>query len=347
MKKKIQKSFDVELSKKGAKVETKDGHSVRILCYDRRCIDYPIIALVNFDKNEQIYSYNTDGILYNSSNDNKNLVIIDEIKYKFDEGDYIVGEVGFVYKITKIDDMYHTIQVSSNYRQRWTIEDVESNFHKWTIKDAHAGDILIDIQSETPFIFKDCSDEEHPNYPVAYCGIDVSNIFKITEGNCWWTNNSVRLANEKEKELLYNKLEEAGYKWNSDTLTLYKVEKWRDKEGTKMNGYYISSDATIYNYYDGVLCRNSYNVFATEKQAKSALAMARISQIMANDNRFGGTITDEEWNTDKKYIIIRRGNNLGIETRYCYEYLAFHTSEQAELFLNENKDLIKDYYMLD
>lgn len=347
MKKKIQKHFDVELAKKGAKVETKDGHSVRILCYDRRCIDYPIIALVNFDKNEQIYSYNTDGILYNSSNDNKNLVIVDEIKYKFDEGDYIVGEVGFVYKIIKIDDMYHTIQISSNYRQRLTIEDVESNFHKWTIKDAKPGDILIDIQSETPFIFKDCSDEEHPNYPVAYCGIDVSNIFKIPEGNHWWTNNSIRPATYTEEKLFYNILEEEGYKWNSNTLTLSKVEKWRDKEGTKMNGYYISSDATIYNYCDGVLCRNSYNVFATEKQAKSSLAMARISQIMANDNRFGGAITDEEWNYNKKYVILRIGTELEIETRYGYEYLAFHTNEQAELFLNENKDLIKDYYMLD
>lgn len=346
MKKKIQKHFDVELAKKGAKVETKDGHSVRILCYDRRCIDYPIIALVNFDKNEQIYSYNTNGILYNSSNDNKNLVIIDEIKYKFDEGDYIVGEVGFVYKIIRIDDMYHTIQISSNYRQRLTIEDVESNFHKWTIKDAKPGDILIDIQSETPFIFKDCSDEEHPNYPVAYCGIDVSNIFKIPEDNHWWTNNSIRPATDTEKELLFNRLEEAGYKWNSNTLTLSKVEKWRDKEGTKINGYYISSDATIYNYCDGVLCRNSYNVFATEKQAKSSLAMARISQIMANDERFGGAITDKEWNYGKKYVILRRGIKLGIETKYCYEYLAFHTNEQAELFLKENEDLIKMYYMI-
>ena len=347
MKKKIQKHFDVELAKKGAKVETKDGHSVRILCYDRRCIDYPIIALVNFDKNEQIYSYNTDGILYNSSNDNKTLVIIDEIESKFEVGDYIVGEVGFVYKITEIDNMYHTIQVSSGYRQKWTIEDVESNFHKWTIQDALAGDILIDIQSETPFIFKNCLDEEHPNYPVAYCGINVSNIFKIPEGNHLWTINSVRPANKEEKELLYNKVKEAGYEWNSDTLTLSKIEKWRDKEGTKMNGYYIGSCSTIHNYDNGVLCRNSYNVFATEKQAKSALAMARISQIMANDKRFGGAITNEEWDYDKKYIIIRSGTKLGIDTRYCYEYLAFHTNEQAELFLKENEDLIKDYYMID
>lgn len=345
MKKKIQKHFDVELAKKGAKVETKDGHSVRILCYDRRCIDYPIIALVNFDKNEQIYSYNTDGILYNSSNDNKNLVIIDEIKYKFDEGDYIVSEVGFVYKITEIDDMYHTTQLSG-YKQRWTIEDIESNFHKWTIKDAHAGDILINIQSETPFIFKDCSDEEHPNYPVAYCGINVSNIFKIPEGNHCWTNSNVRPSNKEEKELLFNKLEEAGYKWNNNALILSKIEKWKDNQNVNVNGYFIDNDSKIINH-SGWNIDINYNVFATKKQAKAALAMARISQIMANDERFGGTITDEEWNYNNKYIIIRRGDNLGIETRYCYEYLAFHTNEQAELFLKENEDLIKDYYMID
>lgn len=346
MKQRIIKEFNVKDAQNGAIVETKDGHSVRILCYDRRCIDYPIIALVNFDKNEQIYSYNTDGILYNSSNDNKNLVIIDEIKYKFDEGDYIVGEVGFVYKITEIDNMYHTMQVSSGYRQKWTIEDVESNFHKWTIQDAKVGDILTIIKDNTSFIFKGCL-KNHPNHPTAFCGIDSLNNLAISKSNYLWTINDVRPANTTEKELFYNKVKEAGYEWNSDTLTLSKIEKWRNKEGTKMNGYYISSDATIYSYDDGVLCRNSYNVFATKKQAKSALAMARISQIMDNDNRFGGTITDEEWNTDKKYTIIRRGNNLGIETRYCYEYLSFHTNEQAELFLKENEDLIKDYYMID
>lgn len=116
-----------------------------------------------------------------------------------------------------------------------------------------------------------------------------------------------------------------------------------------MNGYYISSDTTIYNYDNGVLCRNSYNVFATKKQAKSALAMARISQIMANDNRFGGIVTDEEWgnNVPCYYVILKVRNILVITTSYRYEYLGFHTMEQANLFLEENEDLVKDYYMMD
>lgn len=346
MKKKIQKPFDVEVAKNGAKVETKDGYSVRILCYDRLGPNYPILALINYTTSELCHSYTIDGKFYSSGDDNKDLVIVDEIEYKLDVGDYIVDKIDRVYKITKIDNMYHTIQVSSNYRQRWTIEDVESNFHKWTIQDAHAGDILIDIQSETPFIFKDCSDEEHPNHPTVFCGLDIFNNFIVSNGEHWWTNNDVRPATDTEKELLFNKLEEAGYKWNNDALILSKVEKWKDNQNVNVNGYFIDNDSKIINH-SGWNIDINYNVFATKKQAKAALAMARISQIMANDNRFGGTITDEEWNTDKKYIIIRRGNNLGIETRYCYEYLAFHTNEQAELFLKENEDLIKMYYMID
>ena len=31
---------------------------------------------------------------------------------------------------------------------------------------------------------------------------------------------------------------------------------------------------------------------------------------------------------------------------FCYNFLAFHTEKQAKLFLEENEDLVKDYYML-
>lgn len=30
-----------------------------------------------------------------------------------------------------------------------------------------------------------------------------------------------------------------------------------------------------------------------------------------------------------------------------YTFLAFHTEEQRDLFLKENKDLVKDYLMID
>lgn len=83
---------------------------------------------------------------------------------------------------------------------------------------------------------------------------------------------------------------------------------------------------------------------------KSAMSMARISQIMANDERFGGVITDEEWSTEhfKKFVIKRiNGRIILSPSGLAYYFLAFHTKEQAELFMKENEDLVKDYYMLD
>ena len=45
MKKKIQKPFNAEAAKKGARVETRGGDPVRIICYDRKGDDCPILAL--------------------------------------------------------------------------------------------------------------------------------------------------------------------------------------------------------------------------------------------------------------------------------------------------------------
>ena len=135
-----------------------------------------------------------------------------------------------------------------------------------------------------------------------------------------------------------------------DCIRFKPIEKkrWRDDENAKIEGYYIHSFSDI---LPSCACNSpsNYNVFATEKQAKSALAMARISQIMANDKRFGGAITDEEWcdRNMRKYIIMRERSY--ITTNYYYSFhhlLAFHTAEQRDLFLEENEDLIRDYFML-
>lgn len=90
-------------------------------------------------------------------------------------------------------------------------------------------------------------------------------------------------------------------------------------------------------------------VFACEKMARSARAMARISQIIENDNRFGGPITDDEWNENfGKYTIERyKGMLCTSRLHNTFNLLAFHTLEQCDLFLSENEDLVKDYYMID
>ena len=130
-----------------------------------------------------------------------------------------------------------------------------------------------------------------------------------------------------------------------------KKGRWKDDENSILTGYCITFGSTISKVNIDSRLRNikgNFNIFATEKQAKSALAMARISQIMANDVRFGGVITDEEWeNGEKKYVLQRYNNKIQYNYYYdTYYFLAFHTAEQRDLFLEENEDLIKDYLML-
>lgn len=134
-----------------------------------------------------------------------------------------------------------------------------------------------------------------------------------------------------------------------DCIKFKPLEKrWRNDITNILTGYFINNWSELIPTGRFNVCSN-YNIFATEKQAKSALAMARISQIMANDKRFGGVVTDEEWNRATTKYIIARSDNAIIYSRYqaTYQFLAFHTSAQRDLFLKENRDLIKDYLMID
>lgn len=69
-------------------------------------------------------------------------------------------------------------------------------------------------------------------------------------------------------------------------------QKWIYNPNKRIKGYEIEKGKILEFTDISPLCMegrdNCKDIFATEKQAKSALAMAQISQIMANDVRFGG-----------------------------------------------------------
>lgn len=138
-----------------------------------------------------------------------------------------------------------------------------------------------------------------------------------------------------------------------DLVIVEEVEEpefWTDKENKTADGYFIDSDSLIayspYAQYN----RDYYKNFADRKQAISAKAMARISQIMANDiEHFGGVITDKEWGIDEwKFVICRSWNRIFTKAvRSDYYFLAFHTEAQRGLFLEKYRNLVEDYLMID
>lgn len=116
---------------------------------------------------------------------------------------------------------------------------------------------------------------------------------------------------------------------------------------TTIKGYYIGAVSGIITITHGMSADNSTrNITASEKVAKSMLAMAMISQLIPY---YGGEITNEEWDsTCPKHVIRKQYDKIYTDsTMYYYHFLAFHTSEQRDNFLKYNEQLVKDYLMID
>ena len=127
------------------------------------------------------------------------------------------------------------------------------------------------------------------------------------------------------------------------------VNIWKDIE--RLEGIYINNTSD-FSHVDTVITKTDSwdkNIFIDIQHAKSALAMAQISQLMPY---YGGEITKEEWSDDNlpKYTIFRMQNHYEVEVVYkTYNLLAFHTKEQRDGFLSfpENVQLVKDYLIID
>lgn len=131
-----------------------------------------------------------------------------------------------------------------------------------------------------------------------------------------------------------------------------KPSAWKESH-KRITGYFIDTYSKIQECPEHYIaysdCSRDNNVFVTEQQAKSALAMAQLGQIMQNDPRFGGPIPPEGWRSKsyRKYIITRKGDDFNCDNwASYYHFLAFRTPQQRDLFLKEYKHLIKDYFMM-
>lgn len=114
----------------------------------------------------------------------------------------------------------------------------------------------------------------------------------------------------------------------------------------EIKGYWADIDGKPIPCYSDNLGGFSNTIAASEKVTKSMLAMAMISQLMPY---YGGEITDEEWRKyTHKYVIRREGDTIRKNIfNTIYHFLAFHTPEQRDEFLKNNKQLVKDYLMID
>lgn len=118
-----------------------------------------------------------------------------------------------------------------------------------------------------------------------------------------------------------------------------KINSWKDLK--EIEGVFITRSSCIIDYKGGNNAINK-NVFLNEKYAKSALALAQISQLLPYYD------SNVDWNSfATKYCILKIHNKIYIDMfQSQYHLLAFKSREEAERFLKHNEQLVKDYFMI-
>ena len=104
---------------------------------------------------------------------------------------------------------------------------IDENAHIWDIiKDAKDGDVLANdyhilILKELDYNW---GDDGTPSAVKAYCGIKPNGNFETGKDNwCFCGTLHIHPATKEQRELLFQKIEEAGYKWDADKRKLIKL----------------------------------------------------------------------------------------------------------------------------
>lgn len=70
------REFNIQEAKEGKPVCTRDGRKVRIICFDRKHSEYPIVALVTDNKKEDCLFYASNGKFICGGNDKPNDLVM-------------------------------------------------------------------------------------------------------------------------------------------------------------------------------------------------------------------------------------------------------------------------------
>ena len=165
------------------------------------------------------------------------------------ESDTIILRIGnkFIRRLNKYgqDDIvdYAKCVIFPKGKTTW------EGFHRpWTIQDAKDGDVIFYDDGWT-CIFK----RIHGIWYSSYCFITSDGEFHTgyeEHAVDSTINGNARLATKEQCNLLFQKIKEAGYKWNPKTKTLEKLPKFKVGNRIK-NGKNIATIVGIYeDFYD-------------------------------------------------------------------------------------------------
>lgn len=148
---------------------------------------------------------------------------------------------------------------------------------------------------------------------------------------------NVEITSEEQRNELVKQLQEMEFEKELP-------KSWEELK--TIEGCYVKSDSSLKNTCNNPVVSIHKNVFKTEKQAKKALAMAQLSQLMAVYN--DGWEPDWQGSSTKKYIIYRDWDEIEKESIYNeYHFLRFKDELTRDAFFTNFQPLIRQFFELD
>ena len=179
------------------------------------------------------------------------------VKPKFKVGDWIITPENKVLQITSIEGTSYRFNNKSHY---WEICYCDEQCHLWTINDAKDGDVLalswLEDKNlfEKIIIFKKYYNKGVKGLYSMPCVEGYGKTFK--NGKMAFTDEEVPYysktwacnlhpATKEQRNLLFQKIKKAGYKWNDETKTLEKLIKPKFKVGDRIR-HKVTNKGDVY-----------------------------------------------------------------------------------------------------
>lgn len=205
---------------------------------------------------------NEDGVLVNLSQLNRvakkqgEQKLTNKVEPKFKIGDWVVWDNKILCHVDSIyqgkESLMYTIIDTNNMTHSYSVKGFDNNAHLWTIQDAKDGDLLADNYGI--YIF-DRFDEYDEKCYICRGAYQYSQ--KDYENEHMLCSVEVHPATKEQRDLLYQKMKEAGYEWDAEKKELKKIEQkpaWSEEDEEMLNYIICDIESLKEQVYCKTLC---------------------------------------------------------------------------------------------
>lgn len=266
-----------------------------------------------------------------------------EIKPKFHEGEWIISNnKEYIYQVVEVKRGIYVIRDNADNHEYYIgIESADRDGRLWTIQDAEPGDILVCPlpkgyeAREQIFIFKGINSRDYvENCIEYYCRVYEGEFYENKTGYMGTTSSLIYPATKEQRNLLFQKVKEAGYEWDEKKKELKKLTQ---QEVTKISDQVEDS---AWSEEDEHRAKDTIYFLDTAKKhyASTVELDACIDWLKSLKDRVGceaNCTTTKEWGEEDEKML-----NDAIGAVGAADYYTYDDKQEIENWLKDIKQRI-------